>query len=67
MSISTQTLHGTAIYIHILYAYIDPLANPNVGIYGIHGVFGVCWLILFVCWELAQVNVCGPPRRVFFG
>ena len=31
----SQTLHGSAIY-----AYIDPPNHPNVGIYGLHGVFG---------------------------
>ena len=35
-SLSTQTLHGTAIY-----AYIGVVLGVNVGIYGIHGVSGV--------------------------
>ena len=25
---------------YAIYAYIDPSNHPNVGIYGIHGVFG---------------------------
>ena len=27
---------------YAIYAYIDPQNHPNVGVYGIHGVSGIC-------------------------
>ena len=44
----TERRYGFTIPRHSMYAiytYIDPSNHPNVGIYGIHGVSGICFTI----------------------
>ena len=47
---STQTRLGLPLIprysMYAIYAYIDPQNHPNVGIYAIHGVSGICLLML---------------------
>ena len=46
MMSSTNHLVGHSMY--AVYAYIGVFLGVNVGIYGIHGVSGICWTHLQV-------------------
>ena len=45
---------------YAIYDYIDPRNHPNVGIYGIHGVFEI-----YVCGQtIGHPCIHGPPTNM---